>query len=193
MPHSAWQAGFDATWELDIFGGIRRNIEASTADLQATVENRRGVLITVMAEVALNYLNLRGFQREIAIAEENLHAQEQSAEVTQRRYRGGFVSRLDVANAEAQVASTRSGIPTLQTQASQAIYALSVLLGRDPGALVQELSTPTPIPLTPPDVPVGLPSDLLRRRPDVRSAEAQLHAATARIGVATASSSRSSP
>ncbi len=186
VPHSAWQAGFDATWELDVFGGIRRNIEASTADLQAAVETRRNVLISVMSEVALNYISLRGFQREIAIAEENLRAQEQSAELTQRRYRGGFVSRLDVANAEAQVAATRSTIPTLQTQARQTIYNLGVLLGRDPGALVPELSEATPIPLPPPEVPVGLPSQLLRRRPDVRAAEAQLHAATARIGVATA-------
>lgn len=184
VPHSSWQAGFDATWELDVWGGVRRNVEAATATLQATIEDRRNVLITVMSEVALNYVNLRGFQREIVIARQNLLAQEQTAEVTRKRWRGGFVSRLDVANAEAQVAVTKSVIPTLETQARQSIYNLSVLLGREPGALVMDLAGAAPIPVTPPDVPIGLPSDLLRRRPDIRLAEAQLHAATAQIGVA---------
>jgi multidrug efflux system outer membrane protein len=186
VPHSAWQAGFDATWELDAFGGIRRNIEAATANVEATIEDSRNVLISVLAEVALNYVELRGLQREIAIAQENLLAQEQTAAVTRRRFEGGFVSRLDVANANAQVATTKSGIPSLHTQARQAIYNLSVLLGREPGALVAELALAGPIPLTPPEVPIGLPSELLRRRPDVRQAEALLHAATAQVGVATA-------
>ena len=181
-----FQAGFDASWELDIFGGTRRGVEAAEANIQAAVEDRRDVLVSLLAEVAQNYIDLRGSQREIAIAQENLTAQQKSADISHQRFAAGFVSRLDVANSEALVASTRSQVPVLEAQARQSIYNLSLLLGREPGALVEELSTAAPIPATPPEVPMGLPSDLLRRRPDIRRAEANLHAATARIGVATA-------
>jgi NodT family efflux transporter outer membrane factor (OMF) lipoprotein len=181
-----YAAGLDAAWELDIFGGVRRDIEASEADIQAAIEDRRDVLVTLTSEVALNYLDLRGFQRQLAIARQNLAAQQYTADLTRRRQRGGFVSALDVAQADAQVAATLSQIPLLEQSARQAIYSLSVLLAREPAALVEELSSGGAIPPVPPEVPVGLPSDLLRRRPDVRRAEAQLHAATARIGVATA-------
>ena len=181
-----WQVGLDATWEIDIFGGTRRNIEAATADLRAAVEDHRDVLVTLVGEVGTNYLNLRGFQQQIAIAVKNLEAQKKTAQITHRRFEAGFVSRLDVANADAQVATTEAQIPVLESQARAAIYNLGVLLGREPGALGKDLARPLPIPPTPPEVPVGLPSDLLRRRPDIRRAEAQLHAATARIGVATA-------
>jgi multidrug efflux system outer membrane protein len=181
-----YRAGFDASWELDIFGGVRRNIEAADADLQATIEFRRGVLVTLMAEVAVNYIDIRAFQQEIVIAEENLKAQQHTAELTRQRFTGGFVSALDVANAEAQVATTASQIPLLEQAEQQAIYSLSVLLGREPGALLNELIPPATIPAGPPEVPVGVPAELLQRRPDIRQAEAQIHAATARIGVATA-------
>jgi multidrug efflux system outer membrane protein len=179
-------ARFDASWELDIFGGVRRTIEAADADLQAAVESRRDVLVTLMAEVAVNYMDIRSFQRQIAIAEENLKAQQRSADLTRQRQAGGFVSGLDVANAEAQVATTASQIPVLEQAVQQAIYSLSVLLGRAPGALLDELAPPVAIPAGPPEVPVGVPAELLRRRPDIRQAEARIHAATARIGVATA-------
>jgi NodT family efflux transporter outer membrane factor (OMF) lipoprotein len=181
-----FQAGLDAAWELDIFGGVRRNIEASNADIRASVEDRRDVLVTLAAEVGTNYLNLRGSQQQIAIARKNLKAQRHTAEITRKRFEAGFVSALDVASAQAQVATTESQIPSLESAAQGAIYSLSVLLGREPAALLQELATETPIPPAPPEIPVGLPSDLIRRRPDIRRAEAQLHAATARIGVATA-------
>jgi len=181
-----YQAGFDAGWELDIFGGIRRGIEAADANVQATVENRRDVLVTLTAEVARNYIALRAFQQRIAIAQQNLSAQKHSARLTRQRFEGGFASGLDVANAEAQVATTAAVIPLLEAQARQFIYNLSVLLGRDPAALIQELSTTSVIPGAPPSVPVGVPSDLLRRRPDIRSAEAGIHSATAQIGVAVA-------
>ena len=181
-----FQDGLDAAWELDIFGGVRRNIEASQADLQAAVEDRRDVLVSLIGELGTNYINLRGFQQEIAIARKNLEAQEHTAEITRRRHEVGFASGLDVANAMAQVASTRSQIPVLESSARAAIYNLSILLGGEPAALLKELDTEGPIPPTPPEVPVGLPSDLLRRRPDIRRVEAQIHAATARIGVATA-------
>jgi NodT family efflux transporter outer membrane factor (OMF) lipoprotein len=181
-----FQTGLDAAWELDIFGGTRRNIEAAEADIQAAIEDRRDVMVTLVSEVALNYVELRGFQQEIIIAQDNLKAQQHSAEVVKKRYEGGFVSALDLANANAQVATTLSQIPMLETSARQTIYNISVLLGQQPQALLQELSPASSIPLTPPEVPAGLPSQMLRRRPDIRRAEAQIHSASALIGVATA-------
>ena len=179
-------AGFDASWELDIFGGVRRGVEAADADLLAAEETRNGVLVTLSAEIAINYLNLRSFQQQIEIARKNLSAQERTAELTRKRYVAGFNGALDTVNADAQVATTAAQIPLLESSARQAIYSLSLLLGKDPGALLTELSAPSPIPSAPPAVPAGVPSELLRRRPDILRAEAEIHAATARIGVATA-------
>jgi multidrug efflux system outer membrane protein len=181
-----WQTGLDAAWELDIFGGVRRNVEAAEADIQAAIEDQRDVLVTLTAEVALNYVELRGFQQEIVIAQNNLKAQQHTAELTRQRFSTGLVGALDVANADAQVGTTTSQIPTLENSVQQAIYNLSVLLSQPPTALLKELSPVSTIPVTPPALPAELPSDLLRRRPDIRRAEAQIHAATARIGVATA-------
>jgi NodT family efflux transporter outer membrane factor (OMF) lipoprotein len=186
LAQNLWQAGLDATWELDIFGGTRRNLEATTADLRAAVEDLRAVLVTLVGDVGNNYLNLRGFQQQIAIARQNLTAQRHTAKIIRKRFEAGFVSALDLANADAQVATTEAQIPVLESSARAAIYNLGVLLGREPAALEKDLIREAPIPPTPPEIPVGLPSDLLRRRPDIRRAEAQLHAATARIGVATA-------
>jgi len=181
-----YQAGFDAGWEIDIFGGQRRSVEATEADLQAAVETHRDVLVTLMAEVARNYINLRAFQQQIAITRKNLAAQQHSARLTRERFEGGFVSGLDVANADALSATTAAQIPLLESSVQQAIYSLSVLLGALPAALTAELSPAGTIPGALPEVPAGVPSDLLRRRPDIRRAEAQIHAATARIGVAAA-------
>ena len=181
-----FQVGLDASWELDIFGGTRRSIEASTADLKAAVEDRRDVLITLVGDVGTNYFNLRGFQQQIVIAHKNLEAQQKTATIIHKRFEAGFVGRLDVANADAQVASTAAQIPLLESSARAAIYRLGVLLGRQPAFLEKDLAVTSPLPTTPPAIPVGLPSDLVRRRPDIRRAEARLHAATARIGVATA-------
>ena len=181
-----YDAGFDAGWELDIFGGIRRGIEAADADLLSAVENRRDVLVTLTAEVARNYIELRAFQQRIEIARQNLATQEHSARLTRLRFEGGFASGLDVANANAQVATTTSQIPFLESAAQQSIYALGILLGRAPAELLPELAPASPIPAAPPAAPAGVPSDLLRRRPDIRQAEADIHAATARIGVVTA-------
>jgi NodT family efflux transporter outer membrane factor (OMF) lipoprotein len=181
-----FQTGLDAVWEMDIFGGVRRSVEATDADIQFAVEDYRDVLVTLVSEVALNYIELRGFQQEIVIARNNLVAQQQTSELTRKRFQGGLVGALGVSNADAQVATTASQIPALETSAQQRIYNLSVLLGLEPAALLAELSPPSSIPANPPEVPVGIPSDLLRRRPDIRRAEAQIHSATARIGVATA-------
>jgi multidrug efflux system outer membrane protein len=181
-----FQSALDATWELDFFGGIRRGIEAANSNYQAAIEDSRDVMITLTAEVARDYIDLRGSQRELAIARENLEAQKQTVELTRKRFQVGFASGLDVANAEAQVSTTEAQIPVLEAAIQQDIYALGVLLGREPGALMADLSQAGTLPDTPPVVPVGLPSDLLERRPDIRRSEAQLHSATAQIGVATA-------
>jgi NodT family efflux transporter outer membrane factor (OMF) lipoprotein len=183
---NSFQAGLSSVWQLDVFGGIRRDVESANATILAANENLRDAQVTLASEVALNYIQLRGNQEQIAIAEQNLKAEQHTAVLTRQRLSAGFASALDTANAEAQVAMTAAAIPVLETALRQNIYALSVLLARPPAALLDELSKPGPVPLTPPNVPVGLPSTLLRRRPDVRAAEAQLHAATAQIGVAEA-------
>ncbi len=181
-----FQAGLDAAWELDIFGGVRRGIEAADADLEAAVEDDRDLLVSLAAEVGANYVDLRGLQQQIATARDNLEAQRHTAEITRKRHEAGFANALDVANAHAQEATTRSRIPVLESAAQAAIFSLGILLGKEPAALSRELAVTAPIPVTPPEVPAGLPSELLRRRPDIRRAERRLHAATARIGVATA-------
>ena len=131
-----YQAGLDAVWELDLFGGLRRNVESANATIQAAIENIRDVQVSLIAEVALNYIQLRGYQQEIVIAQNNLKAQQQTAEITHKRLKVGFASALDVANADANVATTQSQIPVFETAARQSIYALSLLLARLPGDLV---------------------------------------------------------
>lgn len=181
-----YQAGFDASWEIDVFGGVRRSIEAANADYEAAIEDRRDVFISLLAEVARNYIELRGFQREIQIAQENLHAQQQSLGLTEDRFRAGVTTQLDVARARAEVATTAAGIPSLDSQVHASAHRIAVLLGEPPMALMTELLRPQPIPPAPGEVPLGVPADLLRRRPDIRRAERQLAAATARVGQATA-------
>ncbi len=136
------------------------------------------------AEVATDYADLRAFQQRIQIAKDNLKAQQNTAELTRQKFKAGLATNLDVANADALVATTEATIPPLETSERQTIYALSVLLARPPAALKEELSAPGPIPQAPAQVPVGLPSALLERRPDVRQSEELVHAATAQIGVA---------
>lgn len=179
-------AGLDLSWELDLFGGQRRSLEASAADEQNVVEQLRNTQVSLVAEVATHYIALRGLQQRLAVARRNLELQERSADIARRRYEAGFVSKLDVVNAEADLAATTSQIPELESAVRQEMYALAALLGREPMALVDELNEPKSLPAQPKSVPVGIPADLLRRRPDIRSAEAALHAETARIGVAVA-------
>lgn len=181
-----FQVGFDSIWEMDVFGGVRRGVEAAKADIAASEESRRDVLVTLLAEVARNYVELRGSQLRIAILKSNLEAQQEVLELTKVRVDAGLATGLDVARAETLVAMTRAQFPLLDTEMLQAIHRLGFLLGDPPGALLGELSKEAPVPLHPPHVPVGLPSEILRRRPDVRRAEKELEAATARIGVATA-------
>ena len=181
-----YMAGFDALWELDVFGGQRRNVESATANVQAAIENISNVQVTIAAEVALDYVQLRGYQQQIVTAQKNLKAMQNTELITRQKAGAGFASALDVANAEASVATTEAQIPVFETSDRQSIYALSILLARPPADLLKQLTPTGDIPGVPAQIPAGLPSDLLRRRPDIRQAEAQLHAATAQIGVATA-------
>ena len=186
IDQNLYRSGFDASWEIDVFGRVRRSIEAADATVGATVEDRRDVLVTLLGEVAKNYIDLRGFQRRLAVARANLKTQQDTLELTQVRFQAGLASDLDVAQQEAQVNTTASQIPILESSLKQAAYALDVLLALQPGALWDELAKETAIPVLPPEVLVGLPSDLLRRRPDIRRAEWRLAAATAQVGAATA-------
>lgn len=181
-----YQAGFDATWEVDLFGRVRRNIEAADSDIAAAVEDQRSVLVTLLAEVARNYVEYRGYRRQAVIAQNNLRVQGETLAITRSRRDAGIVGDLDVARADAQVLSTESHIPEFERDAQHALHAISVLLGQSPSALNAELAADQPIPSAVHSIPIGLPSDLLRRRPDIRRAERQLAGATARIGLATA-------
>ena len=186
QPFNLWQYGFDASWELDLWGRVRREVESADASLEASTDARRNSLLSVVAEVARDYVTLRGQQTQLAITQANLKTERESLDLSRARFRGGLTTELDVANAAAQLQSTQAQLPQLEQQQDQSINALSFLLGEAPQALRAELITPNAVPPVPPRVPVGLPSELARRRPDIRQAEAQLHAATADIGVAVA-------
>jgi NodT family efflux transporter outer membrane factor (OMF) lipoprotein len=181
-----YQAGFDATWELDVFGKIRRSVESADASVAAANEDLRNTLVTLLAESALNYVQLRGFQRQLQVAQDNLKAQRETLDLTQVRFKAGAASDLDVSQAQAQVDTTLAQIPPLETSIRQTMHLLGVLSGRDPMAFAELADRASPIPAGPPDVPAGLPADLLRRRPDIRRSERQLAAANAQIGVAVA-------
>jgi NodT family efflux transporter outer membrane factor (OMF) lipoprotein len=183
-PFDLWQYGFDASWELDLWGRVRREVEGADASVEASVDARRDSLLSVLAEVARDYVQLRGIQTELSIAHDNIKTAQESLELTQARYRGGLTTELDVANAAAQLAADQAQVPQLEQQQDQQINALSFLLGEAPQALRAELITPRTVPPVPPRVPIGVPSELARRRPDIREAEEQLHAATADVGVA---------
>ncbi len=179
-----YTVGLDASWELDVFGGDRRQIEAAAADYEATIDARRGVMTSLLAEVARDYLSLRGLQKRLAIAQENLALQQDTLEFTQLLRKSGFNTQLDVSRATTEVAQTKAQIVPLTTEIVQVQHALAVLLGDQPDALSAELNKPANIAAVPPSVSIGLPADLLRRRPDLRRAERQLAAANARIGAA---------
>lgn len=180
-------AGFDLSWELDVFGGTRRRVEAASGDVAAAVEARNAARVSLLAEVGLNYAELRGLQGQVAVLRGMLRTHEDTASIARDRLRAGVGSELDVARATAQAERTRAGIPPLEEAVQRVIHRLSVLTGSEPGALAAELEPVRELAVvTAPGVPLGLPSELLRRRPDVRRAERELAAATARIGVATA-------
>jgi len=181
-----YTASFDSGWELDIFGGIRRSVEAAEADLQAAQENLCDVLITLLAEVALNYVEVRTYQSRLNAAQGSLEAQNETYQLTMWRYQAGLSDQLATQQALYNLESTRSQIPTLRTALEEAMNRIAVLLGEQPGKVHEQLQTLEPIPETSVKVAVGAPTDLLRRRPDIRQAERELAAQTAKIGVATA-------
>ena len=183
---SLWQGGFDATWELDVFGGQRRQLESSLATLESQIDARRGALITLLSEVARNYVLLRGYQYQLSIVDQNIKAQNDTLQVQQQKLAAGIATDLTVAQAEALLASTKAQRPPLQANIDQTIHRLGILLGEEPTALTEQLQAEKPLPVGPPVIPTDLPSMLLRRRPDIRQAERNLAAATASIGVATA-------
>jgi NodT family efflux transporter outer membrane factor (OMF) lipoprotein len=183
---SLFQVGFDAAWAVDIFGGIRRGVEAAEANEQASDAERRGIVVMVAAETARAYLELRGAQRQYQIAVTTLDEQRQTLAVTENKNRNGLASELEVLRARTEVEATAAQVPPLQQAVRQYIHVLSTLLGQEPTALGPELEQPRPIPAIPAMLAVGIPSDLLRRRPDIQVAERQFAAATAGVGVATA-------
>jgi NodT family efflux transporter outer membrane factor (OMF) lipoprotein len=180
------QLGIDASWELDLFGGIRRGVESAQANEQAAIEDKREVLITFLGDVATDYVTLRGVQAQVAITEQNITTQQQTLSLIETQNRAGLVADLAVTQQRAQLLTTESQLPDLEAQIHTSIHALSILLDEFPGALEAELETPAPIPFGPAHIPAGLPSELLRRRPDIRQAERAIAAASAVIGVETA-------
>lgn len=178
--------GVDAAWEIDVFGGIRRSIEAAGAAYQASVEEYRDVMVSLYAEVALAYLDIRSHQQRILFARANADSQQQSLDFARDRFDSGVASKLDVLQAKANLLATESTIPALQIGLNQAINRLAVLLGKDAGSLQSRFHETGPLPQAADLLSVGVPADVLRQRPDIRKAERMLAAQTAEIGVATA-------
>ncbi len=183
---SLYDAGFDATWEVDIFGRVRRAIQASDAGVAALEASRRNVLVSLMAEVARNYFELRGAQHELEVARQNAENQSETLAVVTANFRAGRTTQLDVARARTQLDSTLAGIPPLEAFIKRVIYRLGTLTGQPPTSLEPALAAPAPMPALPVLVTIGKPEDLLRRRPDIRAAERALASASALIGFETA-------
>lgn len=181
-----YSASFDAGWELDVFGGIRHSVEAAQADLEASEDDLRDVLVSLLAETALDYVEARTFQARLAAAEANLETQTEAYQLALWRSQAGLDDELAVHQARYNMENTRSQIPTLHSGLAEAMNRLAVLFGESPGSLHGELEKPQAIPVPPAEVAVGVPADAVRRRPDVRRAERELAAQTARVGVATA-------
>ncbi|WP_419660415.1 RND efflux system, outer membrane lipoprotein, NodT family [Desulfosarcina variabilis str. Montpellier] len=181
-----YEAGFDAGWEIDVFGGVRRSVEAADADLQAVQADLDNVRVTLAAEVARNYIEARTYQYRLDVALANIRAQEETVDLIESRFEAGLSNELDIQQARYNLEDTRSQLPTLRSGLAAAKNRLAVLAGQTPGSLHGKLEARQPIPVPPLTVAVGVPANALRRRPDIRSAERQLAAQSARIGVATA-------
>ena len=181
-----FSTNFDSSWEMDIFGGVRRSLEAADADLQARQENLRDVLVSLVAEVALNYIEVRTYQVRLAAVNENLAAQNETYQLILWRNQAGLSDELAVQQARYNLENTRSEIPSLHTGLEGAMNRIAVLLGEQPGKLHQELEKNGVIPACPEQITVGVPADMIRRRPDVRQAERELASQTAKVGVAAA-------
>jgi multidrug efflux system outer membrane protein len=185
-PVNLFQDGFDASWELDLFGRVRRSVESANAETQSAIESRNDALVSLEAEVAQTYSQLRGAQDLKQITLTEIDDEQKILDLTKEQARVGLTSQTDVQSATAQVGSLQAELPQFDAQIVQSMNGLAVLLGSAPGTLDAELQTPEAVPPVPPMVPIGLPSTLARRRPDIRRAEADLHSATAEVGVAVA-------
>ena len=179
-----YDAGFDAFWELDLFGRVRRNVEAQSAELQGAEASLRDAQVSVTAEVARTYFELRGEQLQLAVARDNVENEHQTLELTEARLGAGSGTELDTARAQAQLSTTLATIGPLQAAVARSIHRLSVLTGREPNALTELLGPARELPDLPRIAAIGDPAGLLRRRPDIRVAERQLAASTALVGVA---------
>ena len=177
-----YDAGFDASWEIDLFGGTRRAVEAATADQAASAASLQNTRVSLLGEVAQNYVDLRSYQRRLAIARDNLASQSETLQITEWRNQAGLASSSDVEQARTNREQTRAGIPDLDVGLSAAENRLAVLLGRQPGALHGELLAVRPLPTVKAALGAGIPADVLRRRPDLIAAERTLAAETARVG-----------
>ena len=181
-----YTVGFDATWELDVFGGVRRSIEAAEADLASAEASLQDTQVTLAAEVATNYVEVRSLQIRLGIARDNLASQSETLQLTEWRAQAGLVSSQDVEQALSNREQTRAQIPSLETSLAEAEHRLDILLGKTPGALHPRLADSGSLPAVPRQIAVGIPADTLRQRPDVRAAERTLAAETARVGIAEA-------
>lgn len=181
-----YSADVDASWELDLFGGTRRSLEAATAELEAGEEDLRDVLVSLLAEVALNYTDVRVLQARMDVVEKNIVLQDQARELAQSLYDSGLSGGLGVQQAKYNLENTRSQVPALRISLEEAKNRIALLLGEAPGSVHGTLETHGPVPVCPPEIAVGVPADVLRQRPDIRRAERKLAAQTARIGAATA-------
>lgn len=184
--HAEYGLSLDATWEIDVFGRVARSVEASTADFQATEEDRNNILITLCADVARVYFSVRTLQSRVRTTERNIEAQARIVTMTRDKYEVGLANSMEVSQATRTLATSQATLPPLRTSLQENLSSLSVLLGQEPGALLQRLTPPLDVPLPPAEVAIGIPAEQIRKRPDVRAAERRLAAQTARIGVATA-------
>ena len=184
--HAEYGLSMDATWEVDVFGRVARSVEASTADFQATEEDRNNILITLCADVARVYFSVRTLQSRVVTTERNIVAQTKIVTMTRDKYEVGLASSMEVSQATRTLASSQATLPPLRTNLQENLSSLSVLLGEEPGKLIKRLVPAQEVPLPPADVAIGIPAEQIRKRPDVRGAERHLAAQTARIGVATA-------
>ncbi len=185
-PYSHHALGFAAGWELDVFGAVRRSVESAEANTEANYEAYRDILVSLLADVALTYVEVRTFDERLRLAQENIRTIDKSEKLTRSRFNSGLVSELDVRQAESNLAAARALVPRLTGQRQGTLNRLAVLLGKYPGEVDELLDDPLPIPSPRHDFSIGLPADLIRNRPDIRQAERALAAQTARVGVVTA-------
>ncbi len=181
-----YSLSIDAGWEADLFGRVQRSSEAAYADYESVTENYRDVLISLIAETALNYINVRTYQKQLAVAEENLKIRKETYELANYRYKAGLSSALDLSSAKYNVEEARANIPVTERNLEAAKNRIAVLTGKTPGSVHAQLSKTKPLPVPGLKIAAGIPADILRRRPDIRKTERELAAQTARIGVATA-------